>query len=171
MQRPVEIMVTGQSVRLVAPAPSAPSGGLAVLEQLPLPLLGTQPPPQPAGCEPADDPHAQRVNALAGQVSRRLLEVLQNRRGNQQLATWMAEDAHLVLGAWQRQRDWSATTIHCVRASRTTPRSVEASMHLMDGQGDTRRNFSAVMCLEHGSGRWCVTSFGVLLPPAALASG
>ena len=169
MNRPVRVDVEGLPVLLSRPGTVEPDPGGAAHQQ-PLPWLERP----TAGAEPAglwSDPHAQQVQRLVHGVAARLLEVLQGRRGDGQLAGWVSEAARLVLGAWARQQEWRATRIGSVRASRTQPRVVEGWVHLVRGRpGGDELHFCAVMRLEHGNGRWVVTLVEVLLPPAALAA-
>ncbi|GAA1396859.1 Rv3235 family protein [Luteococcus peritonei] len=165
MNRPVLIDVKGLAVLLAQP-PHPASSARTAPPQDPLPLAelqsgGDDPPTAPS------DPHAEQVGRLLGAAAAQLLEVLQGRRTAHQLAGWVEEAPRELLAAWSRRRSWQGTGIVSVRGSRTSPRVLEGWIHLAE-RTERRgpRHFCAVVRLEHGHGRWVVTCFQVVLPPA-----
>lgn len=163
MKRPTHLSVRGQEVLLVAPP--LPDVSLPRLSQPPLPTpveLTTVPPVARPDQSPDSADHAE-AKRLVHSISRSLLEVLQQRRSPAQLSMWMDESCHLLLVAWARQRAWLATRIASVRACRVDSTVVEGSVLMRDAN----RTFPVLLRLEQRYGRWHVTVFEVMVPPAA----
>ncbi|MEL4506065.1 Rv3235 family protein [Luteococcus sp. H138] len=164
MNRPTQLTLQGQKIWLMVPP--LPHGDLPRLAQAPLPTALERDPLlrcSPADSDPAKDDGQAEANRLVASISRSLLEVLQRRRSPAQLAMWMDEPCHLLLVAWSRQRDWLATRILTVRACRVAATVVEGTALLHDAQ----RAFPVLLRLEQRYGRWHVTVFEVMVPPAA----
>lgn len=155
--KPTTVQVRGQLVRLSAPLLPRPTSSRPQQEALPLPEL-------PAPATPRPRARQDQVDRLVQVMGRALLETLQGRRSPGQASHWMTEDCHRLLMAWARQRDWSRTAIASVRSCLVSPQVVEASVQLHD-----QHHFCALMRLEHGYGRWRITVFQVMLPPAVAA--
>ncbi|MEL4357566.1 MULTISPECIES: Rv3235 family protein [unclassified Luteococcus] len=165
MNRPTQLSVHGQQVLLMAPDLPDPT-----LPDLPHPFLPTGhdagirnlalSPRQPSELD-ADD--ATEADRLVRSIGTSLLEVLQRRRPASQLAMWMAEPCHLLLVAWSRQREWLASRLVGVRSCRVSPTVLEGTVMFADQQ----RLFTVLLRLEQRYGRWHVTVFEVMLPPAA----
>ncbi len=158
--KPCTITVAGQRVQLVSPAPTGRHDPVQNPWQDALPAVQT--PVDRRRAEP--DGRDERLHQLAGGAAQALLEVLQRRRSPGQAAGWMDEDTLPLVLAWMRQRDWGTTRIVSVRPSRASSRALEASLHLADRTG----HFAVAVRLEHSHGRWMLTLFEVMLPPAAL---
>lgn len=148
-------------MRLVAPTLPRPTH--PTTWQPPLPwLTGPDEQALPDQAQ-ADGPDLdEQARHLVTALARGLVEVLQHRRPATQLEQWMDEPCHLLLVAWSRQHDWTGARVASVRACRVATRVVEGSILLrQDGLV-----FAVLLRLEHQYGRWLVTVFDVISPPA-----
>ncbi|MGO4955756.1 Rv3235 family protein [Luteococcus sp. Sow4_B9] len=158
--RPHELTIHGQRLRLNAPLlhpTPLPDGG-----QPGLPLEEVQ---DQAAAQDDARPASDDARRLVAGLGRALLEVLQGRRNSDQAAHWMSEDCLHMLRAWSRQHRWAAARITGVRSCRVDLRIIEGTVLLTqeDSQG------ALMLRVEHAYGRWRVTVFEVLRPPALTA--
>ncbi len=161
MDRPVAFSLHGLPVRLVAPdLPLAPVPD-TLQGQLPWLAGPDEPHPRDPATIGGSDGNEQ-ARQLVGAMARGMVEVLQHRRSPSQLEQWMDDQSHLLLLAWSRQHDWSGAQLASVHACRVATRAVEGSVQLRQAG----RVFAVLLRLEHAYGRWLVTVFDVISPPA-----